>query len=108
LLSHVGADGALVDAAVASGAQGLVSAGTGPGAPTPGEEAAFDRARQAGVIVCQSSRTGSGRVLRSPSMRARGLAASGALTPVKARILLSLALTWTDDPEVVQAVVDRW
>ncbi|MGC2202194.1 MAG: asparaginase, partial [Stellaceae bacterium] len=35
LYSYAGADGALVDAAVAAGARGLVSAGFAPGSPTP-------------------------------------------------------------------------
>ncbi|MDP2350155.1 MAG: asparaginase, partial [Chloroflexota bacterium] len=65
--SHQGADGALIDAAVAAGARGIVSAGTGSGYPTPGEVEALERASTASVVVCQSSRVGSGRVPRVPS-----------------------------------------
>jgi L-asparaginase len=107
LVSHVGADGALVDAAVAAGARGLVSAGTGAGRPTPAEDAAFDRALQDGVIVCQSSRVGSGRIPRSPSMARRGVIAADNLQPWKARLLLSLALTTTSDADTIQDVFDR-
>ncbi|HEX8864700.1 MAG TPA: asparaginase [Lentzea sp.] len=106
VVSYVGADGALVDAAVAAGARGIVSAGTGGGRPTPGEEAALDRALAAGVVVCQGTRVGSGRVPRSASWCERGVVAAGSLQPWKARVLLSLALTYTSDPDVLQELFD--
>ena len=106
LLSYVGADGALVDAAVSAGARGLVSAGLGTGRGTSAEEAAFDRAIARGVVVVQSSRVGSGRVLRGPSMARRGVVAGGDLLPWKARLLLALALTKTSDVEQIQALFD--
>lgn len=102
VLSYVGSDGVPIDACVAAGARGLVSAGTGAGRPSPSEDAALDRAMAAGVIVCQSSRTGSGRVVRPPSLRARGIIVSDNLTPWKARVLLALALTRTADREQIQ------
>jgi L-asparaginase len=108
VVSYVGADGALIDAAVAAGAQGLVSAGTGGGRPTPLEDEALDRARDAGVVVCQASRVGSGRVVRAPSLRARGIVTADNLLPWKARILLALALTQTRDPDAIQAMFERY
>jgi L-asparaginase len=60
--SYGGADGTVVDALVAAGARGIVSAGLAPGIPAPLERIALERARGAGVIVVQSSRAGSGRV----------------------------------------------
>jgi L-asparaginase len=108
VVSYVGADGALIDAAVAAGAQGLVSAGTGGGRPTPVEDEALDRAARAGVVVCQSSRVGSGRVVRAQSLAARGLVAADNLVPWKARILLALALTHTHDPDAIQAIFDTY
>src|SRR5579864_1279174 len=106
VVSYVGADGTAIDALVAAGARGLVSAGTGAGRPTPAEDAALDRAVAAGVIVCQSSRTGSGRVARSPGLTARGIVAADNLTPWKARVLLALALTRTTDPNAIQRYFD--
>lgn len=106
VVSYVGADGALIDAAVAAGARGLISAGTGAGRPTPLEDAALDRARAAGVMICQASRVGSGRVVRAPSLQARGFVAADNLVPWKARVLLSLALTQTRDPDVIQHMFD--
>lgn len=105
--SYVGADRALIDAAVAAGARGLVSCGIGAGRPTPGERSALTDAVSRGVVVCQASRVGSGRVRRSESMRDAGVVAAKDLSPVAARILLMLALTKTDDSEVVQEMFDR-
>jgi len=108
VVSYQGADGALVDAAVAAGARGIVSAGTGAGYPTPGEVAALERATAAGVVVCQASRVDSGRVPRVPSLVARGWLAADDLRPWKARTLLRLGLASLDptDPEALQALFD--
>jgi L-asparaginase len=108
VVSYLGADGSLVDAAVAAGAQGIVSAGTGAGRPTPGEEAALQRAADGGVLVCQASRVGSGRTVRSPGLRRRGWVAADNLQPWKARILLRLALARTSDPDTIQSYIDRY
>ena len=43
VVTYLGADGALIDAAVAAGARGIVSAGTGAGYPTPREVEALER-----------------------------------------------------------------
>lgn len=107
VVSYVGADGTAIDAYVAAGARGIVSAATGAGYPTPGEVAALERASAAGVVVCIASRVGSGRVARSPSMAARGWVAAGDLVPWKARLLLSLALTRSGDPEAIQTWFDE-
>lgn len=107
VVSYVGADGILIDAAVRAGARGIVSAGTGAGRPTPGEEAALDRAANAGVVVCQASRVGSGRVSRSPGMARRRVVAADNLPPWKARVLLCLAITRTSDPDAIQDLFDQ-
>jgi L-asparaginase len=107
VVSYVGADGVLIDAAVAAGARGMVSAGTGAGRPTPAEVEALNRAAAAGVVVCQATRAGGGRVSRSPEMRRRGVVAADNLVPWKARVLLALALTRTDDAEDIQELFDH-
>lgn len=106
--SYIGADGALVDAAAAAGARGIVSAGVGAGYATWAQVEALDRAAAAGVVVCHASRVGSGRVVRSPALVRRGAVAAGNLPPWKARILLSLALTCSHDPAEIQAMFDRY
>lgn len=108
VLSYIEADGVMIDAAVAAGARGIVSAGTGAGRPTPAEEEALVRASKAGVIVCQASRVGSGRVARSPGLKRKGFVAANDLQAWKARVLLSLALTETTDPDRIQEMLDRY
>jgi L-asparaginase len=95
--SYGGADGTMVDALVAAGTSGIVSAGLAPGIPASLERSALERARDAGVVVVQSSRAGSGGVaLRRYLDEARMVAADN-LNPQKARILLMLALAQTRD-----------
>jgi L-asparaginase len=106
VLSYVGADGTMVDAAVAAGAKGIVSAGTGAGRPTPEEDKALQRAHEQGVVICQGSRVGSGRAVRSPGLRKRGWVATDNLQPWKAKVLLALALTQTTDPDEIQELIE--
>jgi L-asparaginase len=107
VVSYLGADGTLIDAAVKEGAAGIVSAGTGGGFPTPAEQTALEQAAASGVIVCQSTRVGSGRVsVRSASVD-RGIVGAGNLNPVKARLLLALALTRTNDPHEIAVLFER-
>lgn len=108
VVSYVGADGVMIDAAIAAGAKGIVSAGTGAGRPTPMEDHALDRATQKGAVVCISSRVGSGRVARSPALVRRRFVASDNLQPWKARVLLSLALTKTSNPDEIQRMFDTY
>src|SRR5438132_7375907 len=100
--SYAGADGALVDAAVAVGARGLVSAGFAPGSPTPEQRAALERAAKSGVVVVQCSRAFSGRVAPRRRLRESGIVAGEDLSPQKARILLMLALSTSSDIAAIQ------
>src|SRR5271169_2770874 len=100
--SYAGADGALVEAAVAAGARGIVSAGFAPGSPTPEQRAAFERAAKAGIVVVQCSRAFSGRVAPRRRLRESGIVAGEDFSPQKARILLMLALSTTTDSVAIQ------
>ncbi len=108
VLSYVGADGTMIEAAANAGAKGIVSAATGAGRPTPAEEAAFDKVCKKGTIICMCSRVASGRIGRSPGLIKRGFVAGDNLQPWKARVLLSLALTRTNDPDAVQRMFDTY
>jgi L-asparaginase len=109
VLSYANADGAMIEAAVKAGAKGIVSAATGGGRPTPAEDAAFDKAhRDHGLVMCQSSRVVSGRVVRNPALAKRGFVAADNLQPWKARILLALALTKTIDADFIQSMFDTY
>lgn len=94
----------LVDAAVASGARGIVMAGVGNGNMPASVLAAVQRAVEAGVLVVRSSRTGHGAVRRNGEINddAVGTVAAAELNPARARILLKLALLETSDPAKIQ------
>jgi L-asparaginase len=97
--SYAGADGTAVRAFVAAGARGIVSAGFAPGFSSPGEAEALKEAVDQGVVVVQSTRAGSGRTFQSTRLKAGGILIADNLNPQKARILLSLALATTRDPD---------
>ena len=92
--SYGGADSVVIDAVMAAGAKGIVMAGVGRGGLAPAQSDALRRARQRGVVVVVSTRTGSGRV---PVERNDGMVGSGDLNPQKARVLLMLALSRSSD-----------
>jgi L-asparaginase len=89
VFNHAGADGRIVDAAVAAGAAGIVVAGTGHGTVGDRLEAALARARASGVRVMRASRCAFGPVLPHG---ASDLEAAGELSAVQARVELQLAL----------------
>lgn len=88
VLNHAGADGTVVRALQASGIDGLVAAGTGNGTLSRSLDAALREAEAAGVRVLRSTRCDAGPVMDLPGL----LPSAGALSPVKARIELILAL----------------
>jgi len=89
--AYAGADGTAIDAFVAAGAKGIVTAGFAPGFVTPAMSAAMEKAVAAGVKVVLSSRAGSGRAARTTRGAKAGFLTADNLTPQKARILLALA-----------------
>jgi L-asparaginase len=95
IVSQPGGDGALIDAAAAAGAAGLVTAAGGRGVTSPDEFDALLRAAARGVIVCQASRVSGGNAPMTEERLDHGFVAAGDLNPWKARILLMLALSQT-------------
>jgi len=100
-LSYAGDDGTAIRAFVKAGAKGLVLAAFAPGLLSPPEMEAAREAVAAGLVVVSSSRAGSGRVFYPQKSRDAGFLAADNLTPQKARILLSLALTGTADKQEI-------
>lgn len=94
------------EAALASGAAGIVVAATGNGSLTGALKAAAARARDAGVAVVRASRTNGGAVTSQPYDAEYGTIAAGSLNPQKARILLMLALTVTRDLGAVRRLFE--
>ncbi len=107
-MSYAGADGAAIDAFVDAGAAGIVSAGLLPGFATAAELEALDRAVDKGVVVVQAVRNGSGRLVVVKSGRPKTCVLADNLSPPKARILLMLALTVTQDTAAIQDMFDRF
>lgn len=88
-MSHAGASGAVVNALVRDGVQGLVVACTGNGTIHQALETPLVRAQASGVRVVRSTRCPEGQVLPKPG---DVLPDSFGLSPVKARITLMLDL----------------
>ena len=92
---YAGADGTAIEAFRAAGAEGIVVAGFAPGFVTPAMAEALRAAAGAGLAVAMSTRAGSGRAFPTTRVLEAGMIPADNLTPQKARILLSLALTVT-------------
>lgn len=93
-----------VKAAKEEGVKGIVYAGMGNGNfNAPVGEALADAAKS-GIIVCRAARAGAGRVtlFNEVDDKALGFVVADDLNPQKARILLMLALTQTQDSGVIQ------
>ena len=88
-MNYAGASGALVDALVTQGVQGLVVAGTGNGTVHETLEAALLTAQAGGVQIVRATRCVGGRVMARADDR---FPTSNGLSPVKARIAMMLDL----------------
>ena len=93
-MAYENMDGALINAAAAAGAKGVVVAGVGNGNMTASALAALAAVSKKGVVAVRSSRVVTGRVGRNVEVDddKLGLIASDELNPQKARVLLRLAL----------------
>jgi len=108
IYTYAGADGALIEAAVAQGAKGVVIAGFPTGSATPVMDDTIRRAAMRGVAVVMTNRGGMGRVMDKKRNEARPLIWGDNLTPVKARVLLMLALTATRNPAALQKIFEKY
>jgi L-asparaginase len=115
IMVYQGADGDLIKAAVDHGAQGIVVAGAGAGATSGTQQEGIAYALKKGVIVVTTTRTGSGRI--APRRNARNPPAADELgrsiagedlAPIKARVLLMLALTRPTDRADIQRMFSEY
>ena len=109
-VSHVGATRVPIDALVAAGARGIVNAGVGQGDVTPDVLEGLKEARRRGVHVVRASRVPGGTVVANGALPddALGFVAADTLNPQKARVLLMLALTVTDDVREIQRIFHEY
>jgi L-asparaginase len=111
VLTYQGAPGDLIKAAVDAGAKGIVVATAGAGATSGTQSEGINYALGKGVFVVTTARAGSGRIAgrprvasaapAAPNPRDRAIAGED-LAPIKARILLMLALTKTQSGADIQ------
>lgn len=105
IYEYAGTDGRLFSDAIKHGVEGVVFAGTGDGNIAKSERDLLKLARDKGIIIVRSSRTGSGYVTYNyvHDLDSKlGLIPADDLNPQKARILLMLALTKTHDPALIK------
>jgi L-asparaginase len=108
IYTYAGADGALIEAAVARGAKGIVIAGFPTGAATPAMDKVIKKVVARGIAVVMTNRGGMGRVMDKRPAEMRPLIWGDNLTPVKARILLMLALTTSPDSAALQKIFEKY
>lgn len=99
ITAGVGTDGALLDAGVAAGADGIVVAATGSGNTAPGLLAAAERAIANGIPVILASRCPSGAVGTAYAFPGGGATwvragaiPAGSLCAIKARVALAMGI----------------
>jgi L-asparaginase len=109
MMFYQGASGDLLQAAVDAGAKGVVIAVAGADLTGGSLASGIAYAERQGVMVVAATRTGSGRIAALPSNRLReGMIGGEDLTPLKARILLMLALTRTHSPTDIQRMFTEY
>jgi L-asparaginase len=122
IMVYQSAPGDLIKAAVDAGAKGVVMATAGAGATSGTQNEGLTYAAQKGVFIVTSTRTGSGRIAppagrgsastnqgnEDQRQRRRYTVAAEDHIPVKARILLMLALTKTSDRDEIQRIFSEY
>lgn len=110
IMAYENMDGALIDAAVAAGAKGIIIAGVGNGNMTAAALKSLAAHAKKGIVCVRASRVATGRVGRNVEVKddELGLVASIGLNPQKSRVLLRLALTRTSDVKRIQQFFDDY
>jgi L-asparaginase len=105
---HTGTRAGVAKAMVALGAKGIVIAGVGAGAPNSLDKEIEEIIKAQSAVVVQSSRVGSGRIVRGNNWYEPGMVVADNLSPQKAALLLTLGLTVTSDPNDIQRMFDEY
>jgi L-asparaginase len=110
IMAYENMDGALIDAAAAAGAKGIVIAGVGNGNMTQAAVAALAAQSKKGIVCVRSTRVTTGIVGRNVELDddKLGFVASLGSNPQKARVLLRLALTKTSDVKQIQRYFEEY
>jgi L-asparaginase/Glu-tRNA(Gln) amidotransferase subunit D len=105
---HTGTRPGLANALVAAGAKGIVIASVGAGSPGNLDKELGEIVRNRSAVMVQSSRVGEGRIVRNNNWYEPDMVVADNLSPQKAAILLSLALTKTSSPQEIQRFFDEY
>jgi L-asparaginase type II len=105
---HTGTRAGVADAMVGLGAKGIVLATVGAGAPNALTKELEGIISKRSAVVVQSSRVGEGRIVRGNNWFEPGMVVADNLSPQKAALLLTLALTKTSDVEEIQRMFDEY
>jgi L-asparaginase len=110
VMAYENMDGALIDAAVAAGARGVVIAGVGNGNLTKAAVDTLARHAKNGILCVRASRVVTGHVGRNVELDddKLGFIASMDLNPQKARVLLRLALLQNKTAPDIQRLFDEY
>jgi L-asparaginase len=110
ILAYENMDGALIDAAAAAGAKGIVIAGVGNGNLTDKAVKALAAQAKKGIVCVRASRVTTGRVDRNVELDddKLGFIASLDKNPQKARVLLRLALLKSRSLADIQRIFDQY
>ena len=110
IMAYENMDGALIDAAAAAGAKGIVIAGVGNGNLTQAAVNALAAQAKKGIVCVRASRVTTGRVSRNVELDDDKLGFVAALdkNPQKARVLLRLALLKSRSVADVQRIFDEY
>jgi L-asparaginase len=110
VMAYENMDGALIDAAVAAGAKGIVIAGVGNGNLTQAAVTSLATQAKKGIICVRASRVVTGVVGRNVELDDDKLGFVAALdkNPQKARVLLRLALLKPRGATDVQRIFDEY
>jgi len=98
----VGMDPSFIEAVIETGPSALVIEAFGRGNVPPSIAEKLLKARKQGIIIVIVSRCEEGRVMINPKWKESGIISGEDLDGLKARIILSLLLTTTKDPERIQ------
>ena len=107
VFDYTGADGSMVTSAAALNPGGVVVGSFAGGRMSGPTRSAIEDVVGEGLPVVVASKVLGGRIVGSPAATVGALQVSD-LPPHKARILLMLALTKTQDPTELQAILDRY
>jgi L-asparaginase len=105
---HTGTRPGEADALVKLGAKGVIIGGAGAGSPGNLDDEIRAIVKNRSAVVVQSSRVGEGRIVKHNNWYWPGMVVADTLSPQKAALLLSLALTRTSNPDEIQRFYDEY